>query len=269
MRDMRRRLETFCSRDTTEGGPEGDGYSRVFGITMSELYEHPYPSPELAAAHPFVRLDQQQLGENEMRERATSFRDELAARRSVRMFSPDPVPPDLIELAIESASTAPSGAHKQPWTFVATDDPDIKRQIRAAAEEEERVNYLDNRMNAEWQEALAPIGTDHHKEFLEVAPWIVVLFEQRYELLADGERRRNYYVKESCGIAAGIFIAALHHMGLSTLTHTPTPMAFLSRVLDRPENERPFVLFPIGYPLPGAMVPDLVRKPVGDVAVFR
>jgi iodotyrosine deiodinase len=236
---------------------------------MSELYEHPYPSPELAAGHSFVRLDQQRLEESEMRERATSFRDELQSRRSVRMFAPDPAPRDLIELAIESASTAPSGAHKQPWTFVATDDSDIKRQIRVAAEQEERVNYLDNRMNSEWQDALAPIGTDHHKEFLEIAPWIVVLFEQRYELLADGERRRNYYVKESCGIAAGMFITALHHMGLATLTHTPTPMAFLSRVLDRPENERPFVLFPVGYPLPGAMVPDLERKPLGDVAVFR
>jgi len=214
-------------------------------------------------------LEVRPLEVNEMRARATSFRDELRRRRSVRMFSPDPVPRDLIELAIESASTAPSGAHKQPWTFVAISDRDIKQQIRMAAEEEERVNYLDNRMNSEWQEALAPIGTDHHKEFLEVAPWLVVLFEQRYELLPKGERRRNYYVKESCGIAAGMFIAALNHMGLSTLTHTPTPMAFLSRVLDRPENERPFVLFPIGYPLPDALVPDLKRKPLSDVAVFR
>ena len=236
---------------------------------MSELYEHPYPSPELAARHRFVRLDQQRLDLGEMRSRAASFRDELERRRSVRMFSPEPVPRDLIELAIEAASSAPSGAHKQPWRFVAISDPGIKQQIRMAAEEEERVNYLDNRMNSEWQEALAPIGTDHHKEFLEVAPWRVVLFEQRYELLADGDRRRTYYVKESCGISAGIFITALHHMGLATLTHTPTPMAFLSRVLDRPANERPFVLFPIGYPLPGAMVPDLDRKPLGDVAVFR
>jgi len=236
---------------------------------MSELYEHPYPSPELAADHTFVEFDLRRLDLGEMRSRATEFRDELATRRSVRMFAPDPVPRDLIELAIESASTAPSGAHKQPWTFVATSSAAIKGQVRASAEEEERVNYLDNRMNSEWQEALAPIGTDHHKEFLEVAPWVVVLFEQRYELTPDGDRRRNYYVKESCGIAAGLFIAALHHMGLATLTHTPTPMAFLSGVLDRPENERPFVLFPVGYPLPGAMVPDLQRKPLADVAVFR
>ena len=143
---------------------------------------------------------------------------------------------------MQTASTAPSGAHKQPWTFVATSDPVLKRKIRVAAEEEERVNYLENRMNEEWQEALAPIGTDHHKEFLEVAPWIVVLFEQRYELRSNGEKRKNYYVKESCGLAAGLFVAALQNMGLATLTHTPSPMAFLSKVLGRPENERPFVL---------------------------
>lgn len=184
------------------------------------------------------------------------------------MFASTPVPPRLIELAIETASTAPSGAHKQPWTFVAISSTDLKRQIREAAEEEERVNYLDNRMNEEWQEALAPLGTDHHKEFLEIAPWIVVLFEQRYEARPDGERRKNYYVKESCGIAAGLFIAALHEMGLATLTHTPSPMAFLTKLLGRPENERPFVMFPIGYPLPGTLVPDIKRKPLGDVMVL-
>ena len=148
--------------------------------------------------------------------RATGFRDDLKHRRSVRMFASDPVPQRLIELAIETAATAPSGAHKEPWTFVAISSSDIKRQIREAAEEEERVNYLENRMNDEWQEALAPLGTDHHKEFLEIAPWIVVLFEQRYEQQADGQRRKNYYVKESCGIAAGLFVAALHNMGLAT-----------------------------------------------------
>ena len=150
---------------------------------------------------------------------------------------------------------------------MATSDPVLKRKIRVAAEEEERVNYLENRMNEEWQEALAPIGTDHHKEFLEVAPWIVVLFEQRYELRSNGEKRKNYYVKESCGLAAGLFVAALQNMGLATLTHTPSPMAFLSKVLGRPENERPFVLFPVGYPLPGVRVPDLARKPLDEVLV--
>ena len=166
-----------------------------------------------------------------------------------------------------TASTAPSGAHKQPWTFVVTNSADVKRAIRVAAEEEEKVNYLENRMNEEWQEALAPIGTDWHKEFLEVAPWVVVLFEQRYEQRDDGERRKNYYVKESCGIAAGLFIAALHNMGLATLTHTPSPMAFLTKTLGRPDNERPFVLFPVGRPLGGVQVPDLGRKPLEEVMV--
>ncbi len=200
--------------------------------------------------------------------RATRFRDDLKHRRSVRMFASDPVPQRLIELAIETAATAPSGAHKEPWTFVAISSSDIKRQIREAAEEEERVNYLENRMNDEWQEALAPLGTDHHKEFLEIAPWIVVLFEQRYEQQANGQRRKNYYVKESCGIAAGLFVAALHNMGLATLTHTPSPMAFLTKLLGRPENERPFVMFPIGYPLPGTLVPDLARKDLDEVMVL-
>ena len=200
--------------------------------------------------------------------RATGFWDDLKHRRSVRMFASDPVPQRLIELAIETAATAPSGAHKEPWTFVAISSSDIKRQIREAAEEEERVNYLENRMNDEWQEALAPLGTDHHKEFLEIAPWIVVLFEQRYEQQANGQRRKNYYVKESCGIAAGLFVAALHNMGLATLTHTPSPMAFLTKLLGRPENERPFVMFPIGYPLPGTLVPDLARKDLDEVMVL-
>jgi iodotyrosine deiodinase len=235
---------------------------------MPYRYEHPYPSTELAARHPFVTARLPRFDEGEMRRRAVEFSDEMEGRRSVRMFAPDPVPRDLIELAISAASTAPSGAHKQPWRFVAISNPELKRQIRVAAEEEERVNYLENRMNTEWQEALAPLGTDHHKEFLEVAPWLVVLFEERYEVRADGERRRNYYVKESCGIAAGMFITALHHMGLATLTHTPTPMVFLSRLLERPDHERPFVLFPIGYPLDGVQVPDLRRKPLSDVALF-
>ncbi|MBT5754875.1 MAG: nitroreductase family protein [Acidimicrobiaceae bacterium] len=200
--------------------------------------------------------------------RATRFRDDLKHRRSVRMFASDPVPQRLIELAIETAATAPSGAHKEPWTFVAISSSDIKRQIREAAEEEERVNYLENRMNDEWQEALAPLGTDHHKEFLEIAPWIVVLFEQRYEQQADGQRRKNYYVKESCGIAAGLFVAALHNMGLATLTHTPSPMVFLTKLLGRPENERPFVMFPIGHPLPDTLVPDLARKDLDEVMVL-
>lgn len=237
-------------------------------MTDGELYEHPYPSDALAAEHSFVEYQSERLSAAEMARRGAEFHQAMETRRSVRLFSDDPIDSALIEQAICTASTAPSGAHKQPWTFVATKDPAMKRAIREAAEEEERVNYLENRMNAEWQEALAPIGTDHHKEFLEVAPWIVVLFEQRYEQRSDGERRKNYYVKESCGIAAGLFIAALHTMGLATLTHTPSPMAFLTKTLGRPENERPFVMFPVGHPLPGVRVPDLARKPLDQVAVF-
>jgi len=235
----------------------------------SELYEHPYPSPELAATHPFVPYEPELIAPEDGLARGRAFHELMDARRSVRLFSDEPVPQAMIDQAVVTASTAPSGAHKQPWRFVATSDREVKRAIREAAEEEERINYLDNRMNDEWQEALAPIGTDHHKEFLEVAPWIVVLFEERYEQRSDGERRKNYYVKESCGIAAGLFIASLQTMGLATLTHTPSPMAFLTKVLGRPENERPFIMFPIGYPLPGVRVPDLKRKSLDEVRVIR
>ncbi len=231
------------------------------------LYRHPYPSPELADRHPFVEHDHEVVDDGEMRRRAEAFRSQAERRRSVRMFSPDPVPRALVEAAVAAASTAPSGAHKQPWTFVAVSDPDVKARIREAAEAEERTNYLENRMNAEWQEALAPLGTDHHKEFLDVAPWLVVLFEQRYELRDDGSTRKNYYVKESVGIAAGLFVAAVHDMGLATLPHTPSPMAFLRAILGRPENERPFVMFPVGHPLPGVRVPDLARKALDEVLV--
>lgn len=231
-------------------------------------YRYPYPSPELAAQHPFVPLDFERRPVEDMRAAGRAFHDELGRRRSVRMLSSDPVPLDLVETAIETASTAPSGAHLQPWRFVVTGDPELKRRIREAAEEEERVNYLDNRMNEEWQRALAPLGTDWHKEFLEVAPWIVVLFEERYSFHEDGSQRKHYYVKESCGIAAGLFIAALHRAGLATLTHTPSPMAFLTKLLGRPRNERPFVLFPVGYPAEGVLVPDLTRKTLDDVRVI-
>jgi len=228
-------------------------------------YEFPYPAPDLLAQHPFVPLDFERRPVDEMRRRGRDFHELMDQRRSVRMLSDEPVPFELIELAIRAAATAPSGAHQQPWKFVVTGDPDVKRQIRLAAEAEERTNYEDGRINEEWRRELAPIGTDWHKEFLEIAPWIVVLFEERYGLTADGERRHHYYVKESCGIAAGMFITALHHMGLATLTHTPSPMAFLTRVLGRPENERPFVLFPIGYPEPGCLVPDLQRKALAEI----
>lgn len=203
----------------------------------------------------------------ESHERADNFFELMHRRRSVRFFSDDPVPRHLIEQAIRTASTAPSGAHKQPWTYVVTGAPDIKKMIREAAEEEERTNYEGGRLPPHWREDLEPLGTDWQKPFLETVPWIVVLFEHRYQLDDNGERRHVYYPKESVGISAGIFIAALHNMGLATLTHTPSPMKFLTRVLERPENERPFCLFPIGYPADDCVVPDLRRKSLDEVMI--
>ena len=200
-------------------------------------------------------------------ERGRTFFEEMDQRRSVRHFSDETVPRELIELAIQTASTAPSGANRQPWTFVVTGDPEVKRQIRVAAEEEERINYEGGRLPEHWREALEPLGTDWHKDYLETVPWIVVLFEQRYGLTEDGDKLHHFYVKESCGIAAGLFIAALHNMGLVTLTHTPSPMAFLTKLLGRPENERPFCMFPIGYPAADCEVPDLRRKSLHEVTV--
>ncbi|MGL5819909.1 MAG: nitroreductase family protein [Phycicoccus sp.] len=192
----------------------------------------------------------------------------LDRRRSVRWFSPDPVPLEAIETAVRAANTAPSGAHHQPWTFVATRDPAIKSRVRAAAEAEERTFYQERDLPA-WHAALAPLETDERKEFLDVAPWLVVAFAQRHTPLPDGTLRKNYYVTESVGIACGFFIAALHRMGLATLTHTPNPMSFLSDILDRPPTERPFVVFPIGYPADDCEVPDLTRKPLSEALIVR
>jgi iodotyrosine deiodinase len=218
--------------------------------------------------HAFVPYDYERLAPERMLERGRSFYESMDARRSVRDFSADPVPRELIELAVRTASTAPSGAHQQPWTFVLVGDPGLKREIRVAAEREERASY-GGRMSAEWLEALRPLGTDWRKPFLETVPWIVVVFEQLWGEREDGARRKHYYVRESVGIACGIFIAALHTMGLATLTHTPSPMGFLSEILDRPRNEKPFILFPIGYPSAGATVPNLTRKPLQDVLIER
>jgi iodotyrosine deiodinase len=203
----------------------------------------------------------------DMDTRGAAFYAEMDERRTVRDFNPDPVPQHLIELAIRTASTAPSGAHQQPWTFVAVGDPDTKRRIRIAAESEERLSY-ENRMSTEWLDALAPLGTDWQKGFLESAPWIVVLFEQIHGSFPDGSHKKHYYARESVGIAAGIFITAIHHMGLATLTHTPSPMGFLTQILGRPRSERPFVLFPVGFPADEATVPDLQRKSLDTVAFF-
>ncbi len=204
---------------------------------------------------------------DDMVQRATNFYNEMEVRRSVRDFSSEPVPRRLIELAVATASTAPSGAHRQPWTFAVTGDPAVKRRIRIAAEREERENYEGGRLPRHWRVALEPIGTTWQKPFLETAPWLVVLFEQRHGYEQDGSLRKHYYVKESVGIAAGVFVAALHHMGLATLTHTPSPMAFLRRVMARPDNERAFCLFPVGFPAEDCQVPDLRRKALDQVMV--
>jgi iodotyrosine deiodinase len=216
---------------------------------------------------PMIPLAFSRLSADEQTARAASFYEEMDRRRSIRSFSDEPVPRHLIEQAIRTASTAPSGAHRQPWRFVLTGDADVKRRIREAAEEEERINYEGGRLPEHWREALEPLGTDWHKGFLETVPWIVVMFEERYGVNPDGSQRHNFYVKESCGIAAGIFITALHHMGLATLTHTPSPMAFLTRLLGRPDNERPFCMFPIGYPSEDCQVPALPRKSLAEVMV--
>lgn len=217
----------------------------------------------------FVPYRAERLPEDEMRRRAAAFHQLMAARRSVRRFAPDPVPRELIELAIRTASTAPSGAHRQPWRFVAVDDAATKAAIRRAAEDEERTNYEGGRFPDEWLEALAPLGTTWEKPHLTEAPWLVVVFEELHGHHSDGRKRKNYYVKESVGIACGMFVAALHEMGLATLTHTPSPMKFLNQILGRPENEKPFILFPVGYPAPGCEVPDLRRKSLDEVAIWN
>jgi len=214
---------------------------------------------------PFQR---DRLPAEEMRQRAEAFREFMDARRSVRFLSSEPVPKELIELAIRTASSAPSGAHRQPWTFVAVSDPLLKKKIRVAAEKEEKLSY-EGRMPPEWLEALAPLGTDWRKPFLEEAPWLVVVFAQLHGYDSEGKKLKHYYVQESVGIACGLFIAALHNMGLSTLTHTPSPMRFLNRLLERPSQERPYILFPIGFASEDATVPDLRRKSLDEVSIWK
>jgi iodotyrosine deiodinase len=223
----------------------------------------------MSGPYPFIPYRPERLPEGEMLRRGRAFYQEMDRRRSVRDFSPDPVPREMIELAIRTASTAPSGAHRQPWRFVVVGDPALKAEIRLAAEAEEHESYVGGRMPPDWLEALAPLGTSWEKPYLEIVPWIVVVFEEMWGTGPDGAKRKNYYPKESVGIACGLFLAALHRMGLATLTHTPSPMAFLSRILDRPPNEKPFILFPVGYPAPDAEVPDIRRKALEEVAVWH
>jgi nitroreductase len=196
-------------------------------------------------------------------QRAAEYLAFMDHRRTVRHFSDKPVPIEVMHQLILTASTAPSGAHKQPWTFCLVGNADLKRQIRLAAEKEEKESY-ESRMSDEWLEALAPLGTDWNKPFLEIAPWLVVVFKKAYDVI-DGVKKKNYYVNESVGLASGFFLAAVHNAGLVTLTHTPSPMDFLTTLLGRPDNERPFLLLPVGYPADAVEVPDLKRKPLQQV----
>ena len=217
--------------------------------------------------HKHIRYERTTYAPEEVEARAKSFYYWLDERRSVRDISDRPVSKAVIDQLILAASTAPSGAHKQPWTFCAISDEATKKEIREAAEKEEYDGY-NGRMSDRWLNDLKPIGTHWQKPFLTRAPWIVVLMKQVYEKSEAGEKSNNYYVNESVGIAAGMFISAVHHAGLVTLTHTPSPMNFLSKILDRPENERPFLLLPVGYPEDEVYVPDLKRKPLEEISVF-
>ena len=203
----------------------------------------------------------------EMKERAKNFREELQRRRTIRTFSNKPVPREIIEECLRAAGTAPNGANMQPWHFVVVSDPNVKKQIREGAEKEER-EFYERRASEEWLEALAPLGTDWHKPFLEEAPYLIVIFGLSNTILPDGEKRKNYYVIESVGIATGMLVTALHHAGLALLTHTPSPMAFLNKILQRPSNERPFLVLVVGYPAKETTVPDINKKSLDEIATF-
>lgn len=215
----------------------------------------------------FERLRWTATGDDEISRRAHSFREHASLRRTVRHFSPRPVARSVIEDLILAAGTAPSGAHRQPWRFVAVGDPETKARIRQAAEAEER-EFYGGRAPADWLEALAPLGTDEDKPFLEIAPWLIVVFAESYGVDDSGERVKNYYVQESVGIATGLLISAAHNAGLATLTHTPSPMRFLGELLNRPERERPFLILVVGHPAEDARVPALTRKHLDDIATF-
>lgn len=213
---------------------------------------------------PYIR---QTFPPNEMIRRSREYYQWMDTRRTVRDFTDRPVPKEVIENLIMTASTAPSGAHKQPWSFYAISNPDMKRQIREAAEQEEYKNY-NGRMSEEWLKDLEYLGTDWRKPFLEIAPWLIVVFKRIYEPEPDGHKHTNYYVSESVGLACGFLLAAIHEAGLVALTHTPSPMNFLCKLLNRPQHERPFLVIPVGYPAEEVHVPSLRRKSLGDVATF-
>ena len=214
-----------------------------------------------------ISYETELFSENELIEKSDTFYNFLNKRRSVRDFSDQPIPKLVIENLIKSASTAPSGAHKQPWTFCAVSNPLLKTKIRKAAEIEEKKSY-ESRMSDRWKKDLQPLATNMNKPFLETAPWLIIAFKKAYELGENGEKQNNYYVNESIGIACGMLISAIHHAGLVTLTHTPSPMNFLEKILNRPNNERAFLLLPVGYPKLPTFVPDLNRKPLNKISEF-
>ncbi|MCG6871183.1 MAG: nitroreductase family protein [Gammaproteobacteria bacterium] len=215
----------------------------------------------------FKDLEFQEYEPQEMERRIRELREDLSRRRTVREFSDRPVSREIIAECLRVAGSAPSGANGQPWHFVAVSDPDLKRRIRLAAEAEEQRFYRE-RAPKEWLKALEPLGTNQHKPFLETAPWLIVVFVQRYGLTADDTRYKHYYASESVGLASGFLLAALHRAGLASLTHTPAPMSFLKDVLGRPDNERPFMIVVAGYPAAEAQVPDIRRKSLDDIATF-
>jgi iodotyrosine deiodinase len=217
--------------------------------------------------HARIPLDFDRLPLTQMQSRADTFHAEAMRRRTVRDFSSAPVPRELIEKCIAAAGCAPSGANQQPWRFVAIADAAIKKTIRDAAEAEER-EFYEHRVTDAWRSALAPLGTDAAKPFLETAPWLIAVFYEAYGYAADGSKEKRYYPIDSTGIATGFLIAGLHHAGLASLTHTPSPMAFLNTILGRPDNERPFVLLVVGYPAENAMVPAISRKSLDEIATF-
>lgn len=215
----------------------------------------------------FIPYSREAFSDEEMIDRSRSFYEWAETRRSIREFSSDPVPKEVMENILMTASSAPSGAHKQPWTFCLISNKSLKAKLRELAEEEEKKSY-DGRMSEVWLNDLAPLGTDWVKEFIDVAPWIVVVMKRSYEFEPDGTKHQNYYVSESVGLAAGFLLMAIHNAGLVALTHTPSPMNFISAALKRPENEKPFLLIPVGHPAKGAEVPDLVRKSIDEVIEY-
>ena len=221
----------------------------------------------MAEPEGFIPYQLPDLEDTTLISRAQNLFEQLNGRRSVREFSDRPVPQNVIADLIRIASTAPSGANKQPWTFSAVSDPKMKKKIREAAEQEEYRNYH-GRMSQDWLDDLQPFGTSWQKPFLEIAPWLIVAFRRSYEKDADGNKLNNYYVQESVGLAVGFLLAAVHQVGLAALTHTPSPLNFLTHVLERPANERPFLLIPVGWPAAHAQVPDISRKPLDQVAVW-